>query len=802
MFTNPVTKGVKGSPEAWHSDGRLPGFLFLVCWGIVMKNKFFCLLLCLLFLSIGSLSWSQDNQVQEKRLSPAADTSVSDRSFLIRVGGEREQERCVNCGSSGGLSVVRGRHTPTGGHIHWRGSLIRFDLSEIPPGSEILEARLFLYHYNVWEEQISIHRMLKNWTELEATWWKPCEVCDPWRQGWSQGNYASSPTFSQQVTGIDQWFDWDVTGDVKAFLGGTSNYGWFLKSAETTGTDSTSTSFYSKESNNPTLRPYLQVRYLSSPPPPLTVKITSPTDDTVVNTSPLTVTGTVSDPTATVTVNGVASSISSNTFQASIDLVEGQNTITAQATDQYGQAATDSVTVALLTKGTVAGTVTDSQSGLPLSSAAVSVTDVLSVTQTELTGAGGTYAISNVASGALSGSVTKDGYASYPISGNMSPGQTITISAALSPIYPTISNVAVSGITSSSATVTWTTDQPADSRVDYGTTASYGNFISDPPLTVVHEVTLMGLALSTTHHFKVTSTNTYGFSSSSGDGTFLTLGPRVPLVLSIDSPKAGANLSKSEIMVEGTVSQESGLETGVVVNGRMAVVTGNHFIANRVPLEEGQNQITAVATDVNGNTATASVTVNATLSGQYIRLTANIESGIAPLETILSLDTSLNPTGLSVTYTGPADVEFLSTSENEYRVRLNVEGTYFLTAQGTDSAGATYTDTIAISVLSKEALDTLLRSKWEGLREKLSKNDIEQAINYFVDNAKETYRYNFELLRDLLPVIAQDMGQIRLVDAYDQVAKYELSSYQDGIELFFFIKFVKDIDGLWKIYFF
>ena len=703
-----------------------------------MKNRFVCLLLCLVFLSVGSLSWSQDSQVQEKRFAPVADTYVSDRSSLIRLSSERNQERCVNCGSSESLRVVRGRHARTGGHINWSGALVRFDLSEIPPDSEIVEARLFLYHYSGSEEQISIHRMLKNWTESGAAWRKPCEACDPWWQGWSQGNYASSPTFSQQVTGKGQWFDWDVTGDVKVFLEGTSNHGWFLKSAEAAGTDSTSVNFYSKESNNPTLRPYLQVRYISSLPL-LTVKITSPTDGTAINASPLAVTGTVSDPTATVTVNGIVSSISENSFQASIDLAEGQNTITAQAADQHGQTATDSVTVTLFTKGTIAGTVTDSQSGLPLSSATVSVTDALSVIQSALTGADGTYAISNVASGAFSGSITKDGYASYPISGTMSPGQTVTVNGALNPICPTINNVAVSGITPDSTTISWDTDQLAGSRVDYGATASYGSFVSDSTLTTAHGVILTGLTPGTTYHFNVTSTNAYGFSSPSGDGTFLTLVPQEPLVLSIDSPKAGASLSKSEIMVEGTVSQQNGLETGVVVNGRVAVVTGNRFVANRVPLEEGQNQITAVATDVNGNTATASVTVNVTLPGHYIRLSANIESGIAPFETILTVDTSLDPARLSVTYTGPGEVEFLSTSENEYRIRLTTEGTYLFTAEGTDSAGVGYNDTVALTVISKEALDTLLKAKWEGVREALSKNDVERAINYFIDSAKEKY---------------------------------------------------------------
>jgi hypothetical protein len=765
-----------------------------------MKNRSFCLLLCLLFLSLGSLSWAQDNQAQEKRLSPVADISVSDRSFVIRAGDEREQERYVSFGSNGGLSVVRGRYTRAGGHISWCGALIRFDFSEIPSGSEILEARLFLYHYSVWGEQISIHRMLKNWTELGATWWEPCEGCDPWWQGWSQGNYVSSPTFSERVTGIEKWFSWDVTGDVKEFLSGTSNDGWFLKSAETTGTDLTSASFYSKDSNNPTLRPYLQVRF-RTPPPLLTVEITSPENGSVVNARPLIVTGIVSDPTATVTVNGVTPSLSGNTLQASVDLAEGQNTITAQAKDQYGQTATDSVTVTLLTMGTIAGTATDSQTGLPLPSGTVSVTDALSVTQAALTGADGTYAISNVASGAFSGSITKDGYASYPISGSMSPGQTVTINAALNPIYPTISNVAVSGITWDSATISWDTDQPADSRVDYGATTSYGNYISDPTLTVAHEVTLSGLALSTTHHFKVTSTNTYGFSSSSGDCTFLTSGP---LVLSIDSPKPEANLSKSEIMVEGTVAQQNGLETGVVVNGRIAVVAGNRFVANRVPLEEGRNQITAIATDVNGNTETASVTVNVTLLGHYIRLTANIESGIAPLETILTLDTSLDPTRLSVTYTGPADVEFLSTSENEYRVRLNVEGTYFFTAEGTDSAGVSYSDTVALSVLPKEALDTLLRGKWEGLKQKLESQNPQEAITYFVEEKKELYNEVFTVLYQKLPGIVQDMQNIQLIYVEDNAAKYRIrrEEFHAGqmVNITYYIYFVRDRDGLWRIY--
>ena len=108
--------------------------------------------------------------------------------------------------------------------------LIRFDLSSIPSGAEIREARLFLYHYNHAGELISIHRMEKDWIELGATWFKPCQGCEPWWRGWEDGNYLKRATDTQRVK-KKGWFSWDVTEDVRSFSRGTPNHGWFLKSA-------------------------------------------------------------------------------------------------------------------------------------------------------------------------------------------------------------------------------------------------------------------------------------------------------------------------------------------------------------------------------------------------------------------------------------------------------------------------------------------------------------------------------------------------------------------------------------------
>ena len=55
-----------------------------------MKSKCIGFLLFLLFFCINSLGWAQDNQVQEKRLSPVADTFVSNSPRLTRIGTERD----------------------------------------------------------------------------------------------------------------------------------------------------------------------------------------------------------------------------------------------------------------------------------------------------------------------------------------------------------------------------------------------------------------------------------------------------------------------------------------------------------------------------------------------------------------------------------------------------------------------------------------------------------------------------------------------------------------------------------------
>ena len=86
---------------------------------------------------------------------------------------------------------------------------------------------------------------------------------------------------------------------------------------------------------------------------------------------------------------------------------------------------------------------------------------------------------------------------------------------------PVISNVASSGITSSGATITWSTNEPADSQVEYGLTTRYGSStLLDSSLVTVHSVRLSGLSVNNTYHYRVKSKDVAGNLAISGDTIF------------------------------------------------------------------------------------------------------------------------------------------------------------------------------------------------------------------------------------------------------------------------------------------
>ncbi len=126
-------------------------------------------------------------------------------------------------------------------------------------------------------------------------------------------------------------------------------------------------------------------------------------------------------------------------------------------------------------------------------------------------------------------------------SGNMATSSTQTFTT-LDETDPVISNIQVVDITTTSARVTWDTNEDADSTVAYGLTSLYSSSEEDDELTTSHSILLTGLTPDTEYHFQVLSTDASSNQAFSDDDTFTT-----------DEDEAPGNVSNLSIVEGDTV---------------------------------------------------------------------------------------------------------------------------------------------------------------------------------------------------------------------------------------------------------
>ncbi len=275
------------------------------------------------------------------------------------------------------------------------------------------------------------------------------------------------------------------------------------------------------------------------------------------------------------------------------------------------------------------------------------------------------------------------------------------------------------------------------------------------------------------------------------------------LAVTITSPANNSTVTRPDVTVTGMIANSTGNETGMTVNGIVAMVTGDQFIAEHVPLTEGSNTITVTATDTAGTTVTSSISVNATATGNYIRVISNVESGIAPLEVTLRVDGSFSITNASINASSQVQPEVTIISPDEYKVKMIAEGTYIFTISATGPDGNTYQDTAIITVQNRSQLDVLLKTKWEGMKTKLAAQDIEGAVGYFNSPSQDRYRQIFQALTSALPDLVQNMQDIQLIYAYKDVVKYRIRRDElyggQMMTITYYIYFARNEKGLWRI---
>lgn len=284
------------------------------------------------------------------------------------------------------------------------------------------------------------------------------------------------------------------------------------------------------------------------------------------------------------------------------------------------------------------------------------------------------------------------------------------------------------------------------------------------------------------------------------------------LDVTITSPPPGSTVNKARTLVQGSLLNASG-ETGVVLTAAgsagdsagLAQVQGNLFVG-LVPLQAGENTLTATATDACGYRVSKEVVVHTDQLQDNVRLNAWPDSGVLPtggacLE--ITLETSTNLPSAAVRYDwdfdGDGAVEQSGSDQVKVVASYQTPGLYLPIVTVTDALGNSYQDTTAVLVISQVEMDELIQNKWTDMTNALTSGNIDRSLIHFVDGQNSKYKEVFEKLKGQLSAIFKSEEEFSLVYASDNRIEYENIVVEGDKAYSYPVIFVKDVDGLWKI---
>src|SRR5258708_32651464 len=161
-----------------------------------------------------------------------------------------------------------------------------------------------------------------------------------------------------------------------------------------------------------------------------------------------------------------------------------------------------------------------------------------------------------------------------------------------------ISNVQTGSVTTSGSQIVWSTNIPANSSVDYGTTTAYGTSTPvDSAMVTSHQVTLSGLAPGTTYYYQVNSTDSKGNHGWHGGNKFNTGGFSLSGTINPAAAGSGAAVALSGAASATSTADNSGNYTFAGLPYGSFMVTPKHTGYAFTP---GNQSTTVNGTNVSG----------------------------------------------------------------------------------------------------------------------------------------------------------------------------------------------------------
>ena len=277
-------------------------------------------------------------------------------------------------------------------------------------------------------------------------------------------------------------------------------------------------------------------------------------------------------------------------------------------------------------------------------------------------------------------------------------------------------------------------------------------------------------------------------------GTPAPAGPHIAFT----APAPGASVPEGLLLVRGTVGATG--ETGVSVNGFPAMVLGGQW-AVEVPVDSSVQLLTATASVIGGESATASAPIAVAATGPgAVELHADPADGIAPLVVTWKV---VNNTGRALIQyeldsTGGGTFDPVA-SLDDAQATYSIPGLWFPTLRVTDDQGVTYTSTAALVASDPATVSARFDGLWAGFKARLQAGDVAGAMQFLAPTLQPRMERVFQALGLDLPAVASSFGDLHVTDQLGDLAEAVLVQDEPSGRQLYFIQFRRDSLGRWLI---
>lgn len=185
-------------------------------------------------------------------------------------------------------------------------------------------------------------------------------------------------------------------------------------------------------------------------------------------------------------------------------------------------------------------------------------------------------------------------------------------------IPPVITSIQASALTNSSSLITWTTNENANSTVNYGTTIGLGTYSFNTSNVTSHSINITGLINNTLYYYNVTSCDLAGNCNTTGPNSFTTLVDSTPPTVAnlLVNSKTTVNITKyTKVNITVTVTDNTNVSSvwayvlkpdNSTANLTMTNLSSTFYSVSYNSTLSGTYNVTAWARDIYGNVGSSS----------------------------------------------------------------------------------------------------------------------------------------------------------------------------------------------------